>query len=264
MCAAALTSLTLAGCGGDKDSPDTTAAAAVETTVTATETTVSISDTAAPAGETTVAGPTAETTVPDTAPAAAGTGVETIPPAPSEVCPKADGSSERRIRWDAAPPTCIDAAKTYTATVDTSKGSFTITFDPARAPVAVNNFVFLARWHYYDGSAFHRVVPNFVIQGGSLNGDGRSGPGYSFADELPQTGEYKIGSLAMANAGPDTNDSQFFVITGSDGVQLPPSYSLFGQVTSGMDVVDAIAALGQGDGPPSEPVTITKVTIDER
>ena len=224
---------------------------------------------AAPASSDTKAAAPADTkaAAPDTAPApessAAATTVGSAAPGSTVGCPKADGSSPPTKKFAAAPPMCIDPAKTYRATVETGKGSFTITFDAKKAPITVNNFVFLARFHFYDGSGFHRVVPNFVIQGGSGDGQGGGGPGYAFQDELPQAGEYKIGSIAMANAGANTNDSQFFVITGANGAALPPSYSLFGAVTQGMDTVNAIAALGTGDGPPSEPVAITKVTIQE-
>jgi cyclophilin family peptidyl-prolyl cis-trans isomerase len=109
-------------------------------------------------------------------------------------------------------------------------------------------------------------VPDFVIQGGDPQGNGQGGPGYKFADELPQAGQYKTGSLAMANSGPDTNGSQFFIITGQQGVQLPPQYSLFGQVTAGIDVVNKIAALGvpgAPNGEPKAPVNMTSVTIQE-
>jgi peptidylprolyl isomerase/peptidyl-prolyl cis-trans isomerase B (cyclophilin B) len=107
-------------------------------------------------------------------------------------------------------------------------------------------------------------VPNFVIQCGDPEGTGGGGPGYTFDDELPEEGEYELGSLAMANSGPNTNGSQFFVISGPDGTQLPPQYSLFGQVTEGLDTTIAkIAALGQPDETPSEPVQIMSVTITE-
>ena len=105
-----------------------------------------------------------------------------------------------------------------------------IALDAAGAPKTVNNFVFLARWHYYDGIVFHRIIPGFMCQGGDPEGSGRGGPGYRFDDELPAPGRYEIGSLAMANAGPNTNGSQFFIVSGPDGCSLPPSYSLFGKV----------------------------------
>jgi cyclophilin family peptidyl-prolyl cis-trans isomerase len=159
---------------------------------------------------------------------------------------------------------CIDPARTYTATMVTNKGTMTIALDPVTAPMTVNNFVVLARYHYFDGVGFHRVIPGFVLQGGDPDGTGRGGPGYRFADELPKPGRYEVGSLAMANAGPDTNGSQFFVISGPDGVRLPPQYSLFGKVVAGLDVVATIDALGTpGAGKPMERVTIESVTIAE-
>jgi cyclophilin family peptidyl-prolyl cis-trans isomerase len=184
----------------------------------------------------------------------------------SSSCPKADGSSPKTTTFSAAPPMCIDPAKTYTAAMKTSQGDLTITLDPKQAPKTVNNFVFLSRYHFYDGLTFHRIVPDFVIQGGDPQGNGSGGPGYKFEDELPQAGQYKLGSLAMANSGANTNGSQFFIITGQQGVQLPPQYSLFGQVTSGMDTVNKIAALavpGAANGEPKEKVTIDSVTIQE-
>jgi cyclophilin family peptidyl-prolyl cis-trans isomerase len=177
--------------------------------------------------------------------------------------PNPDGSSPPRRHFDAAPPTVIDPAKTYRATMVTSKGTLEIALDPNAAPTAVNSFVFLARWHYFDGVTFHRVIPGFVLQGGDPTGTGTGGPGYRFDDELPKPGRYELGSLAMANAGPHTNGSQFFVISGPDGVRLPPLYSLFGKVVSGLDVVAAIDALGSRSGTPSERVVIESVTITE-
>jgi cyclophilin family peptidyl-prolyl cis-trans isomerase len=177
--------------------------------------------------------------------------------------PAVDGSSPQTQRFDGPPPTVIDPAKRYTAEMVTSKGTLTIALDPIAAPKTVNNFVFLARWHYYDGIVFHRIIPGFMLQGGDPEGSGRGGPGYRFEDELPAPGRYEIGSLAMANAGPHTNGSQFFIISGSDGVSLPPSYSLFGKVVKGGDVVTAIEATGSRSGKPSEPVTIESVTITE-
>jgi cyclophilin family peptidyl-prolyl cis-trans isomerase len=179
-------------------------------------------------------------------------------------CPEPDGSSPQKRRFNGPPPMCIDPAKSYTATMVTSKGTLTIALDAASAPKTVNNFVFLARYHYFDGIAFHRIIPGFVIQGGDPEGSGRGGPGYRFEDELPKPGRYELGSLAMANAGPNTNGSQFFIISGSAGVRLPPQYSLFGKVVSGMDVVSALDAVGSpGAGTPRERVTIESVTITE-
>ena len=178
-------------------------------------------------------------------------------------CPAADGSSPQQRRFDGPPPMCIDPEKQYTAEMVTSKGTMTIALDPAAAPKAVNNFVVLARYHYFDGIVFHRIIPGFVLQGGDPEGTGRGGPGYRFADELPKPGRYELGSLAMANAGPDTNGSQFFVISGPDGVRLPPKYSLFGKVVKGLDVVATIDALGTKSGAPKEDVVIESVTITE-
>ncbi|HUY64484.1 MAG TPA: peptidylprolyl isomerase [Acidimicrobiales bacterium] len=178
-------------------------------------------------------------------------------------CPEADGSSPKRQKFDAEPPMCIDVSKRYTADMVTSKGTMRIALDPVAAPRTVNSFVFLARYHYFEGIVFHRVIPGFVLQGGDPTGTGTGGPGYRFADELPQPGRYELGSLAMANAGPDTNGSQFFVISGPDGMRLPPSYSLFGKVVSGLDVVADIDKVGTKGGKPSDMVTIESVTITE-
>ena len=187
-------------------------------------------------------------------------------------CPAPDGSSPKRQRFDGPPPMCIDPSKRYTAEVATSKGTMTIALDPQGAPNTVNNFVVLARYHYYDGIPFHRIIPGFVIQGGdpqlAPGAVGTGGPGYKFEDELPRAGQYKVGSLAMANSGQNTNRSQFFIITGPQGTQLPPQYSLFGQVTGGLDVVTAIEAVGTPSSPPTEGrptevVTMQTVTIKE-
>jgi peptidylprolyl isomerase len=177
--------------------------------------------------------------------------------------PAPDGSSPKTQRFDGPPPMIIDPAKRYTAEMVTSKGTMTIALDPLAAPATVNNFVFLARWHYYDGIVFHRIIPGFMLQGGDPQGSGRGGPGYQFNDELPSPGRYEIGSLAMANAGPNTNGSQFFIVSGPSGVSLPPSYSLFGKVVSGLDVVEAIEAVGSRSGAPSEQVVIETVTVTE-
>jgi cyclophilin family peptidyl-prolyl cis-trans isomerase len=145
----------------------------------------------------------------------------------------------------------------------TSKGTMELVLDAAAAPITVNSFVFLARWHYYDGIVFHRVIPGFVLQGGDPTGTGAGGPGYRFEDELPKPGRYELGSLAMANAGPNTNGSQFFVISGPDGMRLPPLYALFGKVVKGLEVVQAINDIGSASGRPNEQVVIESVTIHE-
>ncbi len=159
---------------------------------------------------------------------------------------------------------CIDPAKTYTATVTTDAGAFTVELLDDKAPKTVNNFVYLARNKFYEGVTFHRVIPGFMIQGGDPEGTGAGGPGYEFDDELPQTGDYTVGSVAMANAGPNTNGSQFFIVTGDAGVSLPPAYSLFGTVTQGMETVTAIEADGSAAGAPTKVHTIRSVQIAEK
>ncbi len=178
-------------------------------------------------------------------------------------CPAPDGSSPKTQRFDGPPPMCIDTARRYGAEMSTSKGKMVIALDALGAPRTVNNFVFLARYHYFEGIVFHRVIPGFVLQGGDPTGTGTGNPGYRFEDELPKPGRYELGSLAMANAGPDTNGSQFFVISGPNGMRLPPQYSLFGKVVNGLDVVAAIDAIGTGSGKPREQVVIESVTITE-
>ena len=166
--------------------------------------------------------------------------------------------------YSSYPEMVIDPAKRYTAEIVTSMGTMTAALDAVAAPKTVNSFVFLARDGFYDGVIFHRVIQGFVLQGGDPEGTGRGGPGYRFEDELPKPGRYEIGSLAMANAGPNTNGSQFFVISGPSGVRLPPDYSLFGKVVKGLDVVDAIEKVptGPGDRPKTD-VVINTITITE-
>ena len=184
-------------------------------------------------------------------------------------CPPADGSAEQRREFDDAHQLCIDPTKSYTATFDTTQGEFSVRLLPDRAPGTVNNFVSLARWKYFDGTQCHRVIENFVVQCGDPTATGTGGPGYSFPDELPRAGDYRIGSLAMANSGPDTNGSQFFIITGNDGASLPPSYSLFGEVVDGLDTaVKAMGALFNPDPaangvPPAGDIVLKSVTISE-
>ncbi|GAA3606620.1 hypothetical protein GCM10022199_08050 [Marihabitans asiaticum] len=178
-------------------------------------------------------------------------------------CPPEGGAQEQVQSFDAAPPMCIDTAKTYTAVMTTDAGEITIELDDDKAPETVNNFVVLSRYKFYDGVTFHRVIPTFMIQGGDPSGDGSGGPGYTFGDELPDAGEYEVGSVAMANAGPDTNGSQFFIVTGDAGVALPAKYTLFGTVTDGMDVVKTIEGDGSESGAPQTTHTIESVTIEE-
>ena len=179
-------------------------------------------------------------------------------------CPAADGSSPRQTSFDGPPPMCIDPSKSYTATMDTSLGEMVIHLDAAGAPQSVNNFVYLARYHSYDGLIFHRIINGFMCQGGCPEGSGRGGPGYRFEDELPAPGRYEIGSLAMANAGPNTNGSQFFIVTGGSGVGLPPAYSLFGKVIKGVEVADEMQRVPTAPGDrPLDDVVINSVVITE-
>ena len=138
-----------------------------------------------------------------------------------------------------------------------------IEFDPERSPLTVNNFVFLANEGFYDGVVFHRVIENFMIQGGDPTGTGRGGPGYKFRDEIEGSGEYSRGTVAMANAGPNTNGSQFFIV--HKDTSLPHSYTVFGKVASGLEAVDSIAGSDtDASDRPREDVVINKVTITEQ
>jgi cyclophilin family peptidyl-prolyl cis-trans isomerase len=196
---------------------------------------------------------------------AKGNAVSTVQ-APSTVpFPNLDGSSPRYTKFSAAPPFCLDMTKQYTATVTTDVGKVTIELLPQYAPQAVNSFVFLAGYHYFDGTVFHRAVIGFVDQGGDPTGTGSGGPGYTFPDELPtSSAAYDTGAVAMANSGPNTNGSQFFWVMAGGGKQLnPPNYSMFGQITSGIDVMNKINADG-GTGETGTPKVlhhITSVTI---
>jgi len=188
-------------------------------------------------------------------------------------CPPTDGSAARATVFTSPfPDACTDPTTSYMARFVTTQGAFTVALAPQVAPKTVNNFVSLARWKFYDGLTFHRVVQDFVSQGGDPGGDGSGGPGYTFADELPLLDAYVAGSLAMANAGPDTNGSQFFIIPndiGASSLRDPGRgealYSLFGQVTDGMDVVTRINMVETDPATekPITPVTITSVTITE-
>jgi peptidyl-prolyl cis-trans isomerase B (cyclophilin B) len=157
-------------------------------------------------------------------------------------------------QYPAPPPMTIDPNRQYTATFDTSKGSITCELFAKDAPETVNNFVFLARDGFYDGTTFHRVIADFMVQGGDPTASGRGGPGYRFADELKNNPRrHQVGSLSMANAGPNTNGSQFF-ITHIVTDWLDGKHTVFGQVTTGQDVVNAVK---QGD-------KLNKLTIEEK
>jgi cyclophilin family peptidyl-prolyl cis-trans isomerase len=193
--------------------------------------------------------------------------------APTEQAPTEDAA------YSEAPTDVLAEGVDYHATVETTMGSIEIDLDEEGAPTTVGNFVFLANEGYYEGVIFHRVIEDFMIQGGDPTGTGTGGPGYTFDDELGPAealveaeGGYPRGTLAMANSGPNTNGSQFFVVQGQpaeDGGErqpypLPPAYAVFGQVTDGMQVVDEIAAQPVTGDRPDEPVAIVSVTIDER
>ncbi len=170
-------------------------------------------------------------------------------------------------QYSSPPPTTIDPAMTYTATIDTSAGAMTLELFPSEAPLTVNNFVHLARDGFYEDGQFHRVIRDFMIQGGCPLGTGTGGPGYRFQDE-PISRKYVRGTLAMANAGPNTNGSQFFIVHGAE-VGLPPNYTIFGKLTDGDEVLDTLAnapVTRSRGGEPSEPterLVINNITIEE-
>jgi peptidyl-prolyl cis-trans isomerase B (cyclophilin B) len=172
--------------------------------------------------------------------------------------PKEDGGAT-------APEEQLDPSTTYALVVETNCGSFTITLDQRSAPATTASLVALARAGFFDDTSFHRVVPGFVIQGGDPTGTGTGGPGYKTVDPPAQDTAYTRGVVAMAKAGneaPGTSGSQFFVVTGADA-GLPPDYAVVGTVTAGLDTVMEIDGLGVGDGPPSMPVVIDHVTVEE-
>ena len=166
--------------------------------------------------------------------------------------------------WPEPPGMEIESDKDYAAVLETSLGTITADLYARAAPRTANNFVFLARQGFFDGLTFHRVIPGFVIQGGDPMGTGQGDAGYSFADELDNNLRYEIGTLAMANAGPNTNGSQFFIVSGPQGARLPRQYSIFGRVREGMDVVEAIGAVDTGaQDRPKKDVVLERVEIGE-
>lgn len=168
--------------------------------------------------------------------------------------------------WDKAPEMRIDQNKTYTATIDTSKGKIVLNLFPKDAPQTVNNFVFLAQHKFYDGLIFHRVIPNFMIQGGDPTGTGTGGPGYTIPDEVKDNPHQfdKPGLISMALSGANTGGSQFFV-TSAPTPWLNGQFTIFGQVTSGLDVINAIGAVDRDENDrPKEDVLIKSVTIEEK
>jgi cyclophilin family peptidyl-prolyl cis-trans isomerase len=215
-------------------------------------------------GKKSSATPTTAASSTTTKPAPPGGAGNTSPSAitTSADCPASLTATLNQPSYSAPPPMTINTSKTYTATVTTDLGPFTIQLDPKTAPKAVNSFVFLAKQHFYDCVVFHRVIKTFMDQTGDPTGTGDGGPGYQFADELPATAtpQYPLGSVAMANSGPNTNGSQFFVVAGPEGESLAPSYTLFGKVTSGMNVVDQINAAGSAaSSSTGTPVTLHRI-----
>ena len=165
-------------------------------------------------------------------------------------------------QFAAAPAMSIDVKMKYSATIDTSLGSMKADLFVDDAPITVNNFVFLARQGYYDGAPFHRIMKDFMVQTGDPTGTGRGDPGYKFGDELKGPQTYTKGTLAMANAGPNTQGSQFFICHGQKAEVLPKNYTIFGKVTGGLDVLDKIAGVPVRAGPggePSQPVEPPKI-----
>ena len=167
-------------------------------------------------------------------------------------------------QYSAPPAMTIDDSKSYSAMFKTNHGDINLELFASKAPVTVNNFVFLARDGFYNEVIFHRVIPGFMIQGGDPAGTGTGGPGYKFQDEFDSSlGFDSPGILAMANAGPGTNGSQFF-ITCAPTPHLNGAHTIFGKVTSGQDVVEAIVNVTQSSGNrPTEPVTIERIEIEE-
>ncbi len=164
------------------------------------------------------------------------------------------------MRFSQPPPVTIDVNKKYFVNMETGKGLIRIELYPKEAPKTVNNFVFLARQGFYDGVAFHRVIPGFMAQGGDPAGTGAGGPGYQFEDEFSPKLTHVRGALSMANAGPNTNGSQFFIVYAPQP-HLNGRHSVFGMVVSGMDVA---LALNATEGPNARPPDrMTKVTIEE-
>ncbi len=187
------------------------------------------------------------------------------PQTPSTPTPQPVNTPNNKKMYTTPPAMTIDVTKTYSATLKTDLGDIVVDLSAKDTPITVNNFVFLAREKFYDDTVFHRTISGFMIQGGDPTGTGTGGPGYKFADE-PFTGEYTRGTLAMANAGPNTNGSQFFIM--HKDTALPKSYVIFGHVTSGLDVVDKIAEAptirgGEGSSPIT-PVVIKTVVVTEK
>jgi cyclophilin family peptidyl-prolyl cis-trans isomerase len=180
-------------------------------------------------------------------------------------CESVEAPAPREAETREAPSEPLDASKTYSLIVETSCGSFTFALDLDKAPNTSASLVALAGDGFYDDTSFHRVVPDFVIQGGDPTGSGGGGPGYQTVDAPPADAMYVKGVVAMAKTEldpPGTSGSQFFVVTG-ENIGLPADYAIVGEVTEGIETVERIEALGAGDGPPSQPVVIETITVEE-
>jgi peptidyl-prolyl cis-trans isomerase B (cyclophilin B) len=197
--------------------------------------------------------------------AESGGGTTTEAAAPSDgVCESVETPEPKPDGGEQPPVGALDADKTYRLVVETNCGEFTIELDQKLAPKTTASLVSLAENGFYDGTTFHRVVPGFVIQGGDPTGTGTGGPGYSTVDAPPGGTQYIAGVVAMAKSPAEpagTSGSQFFVVTAPDA-GLPPDYAVVGKVTDGIETVSAIESLGIGDGPPSQPVVIEKMTVE--
>jgi peptidyl-prolyl cis-trans isomerase B (cyclophilin B) len=181
-------------------------------------------------------------------------------------CRPAAAPSPKDVGRIRKPHARLDSAKTYVATVSTNCGDFDITLDAKRAPRTGGSFAYLARKGFFDDLTFHRIDPQFVIQGGDPKGDGTGGPGYTIVEKPPADLAYRRGVVAMAKTQlerPGTSGSQFFVTVAED-LGLPPDYALLGRVTRGMEVVDRIAAMPRNGETPLDPIVISKVTVSER
>lgn len=184
-------------------------------------------------------------------------------PAPADTGNNDKSTANQTNNQPPMPEAVIDINKSYTAILHTEAGDIEVALNAKETPLTVNNFVWLSQKGFYNGTIFHRVMKGFMIQGGDPKGDGTGGPGYQFKDEA-FSGEYTRGTIAMANAGPNTNGSQFFIMHAN--YQLPKNYVIFGHVTKGLEAVDKIAEASVTAGPsgePSKPVTPIKVTSVE-
>lgn len=218
----------------------------------------------------------ATSTLPSTSTSSIPPPVELSAPPPGEAitgetpCPAADGSSPRTTSFENPPPTCIDPARRYRAVLETTEGPITVLLNTDQAPNVVNNFVVLARYHFYDDVPFFSILPQTYLATGDATGDplGTGGPGYTIPDEIPEAGViFPWGTLAMTGGPegqPDSNGSTFLIASGDDAADLPPTLTVFGQVLDGADAVRAINDAGNpATGQPTKDVRITGVTIIE-